>query len=176
MAPLLRPSECSVLIVDALNSQDSEFTVIANRDRVLEAASMCGIPSFVALYLHDPTTGEPTNLSESARYYSFPAIGVLWQDSAFGRALAQTGRSSVLLCGHWLEEYITFAAIKALSEGYDAYILADASPTRDGNAREMALLRLVQAGVVPTTTRQVIREWAADFSDTTYMNRLLALL
>jgi hypothetical protein len=81
MAQLLRPSECSVLIVDALNSQDSEFTVIANRDRVLEAASVCGIPSFVALYLHDPTTGEPKNLSDSARYYSFPAIGVLWQDS-----------------------------------------------------------------------------------------------
>jgi hypothetical protein len=59
---------------------------------------------------------------------------------------------------------------------YDAYILADASPTRDGNAREMTLLRLVQAGVVPTTTRQVIREWAADLSDTSYMNRLLALL
>src|SRR5262249_8455160 len=111
--------------------------------------------------------GEPANPSDGARYYSFPAIGVLWHDSAFGRALAQTGR---------LEEYITFAAIKALSEGYDAYILADASPTRDGNAPETALLRLVQAGVVPMTTRQVIREWAADLSDTPHLNRLLALL
>jgi len=176
MAPLLRPSECSVLVVDALNSQDGEFAVIANRDRVLQAASVCGIPSFVALYLHDPATGERENLSDTARYYRLPAIGALWHDSAFGRALAQTGRPSVLLCGHWLEEYITFAAIKALSEGYDAYILADASPTRDGNTREIALLRLVQAGVVPMTTRQVIREWAADASDTSHINRLLALL
>ena len=61
MAPLLRPSECSVFIVEALISQDSEVTVIANRDRVLEGASVCGIPSFVALNLHDPTTGEPKN-------------------------------------------------------------------------------------------------------------------
>jgi nicotinamidase-related amidase len=117
-------------------------------------------------------------LIDSGRGEGSAAYGCLtsFAHSAFGRALAQTGRSSVLLCGHWLEEYITFAAIKALSEGYDAYILADASPTRDGNAREMALLRLVQAGVVPMTTRQVIREWAADLSDTTYMIRLLALL
>jgi len=124
MAPLLRPSECSVLIVDALNSQASENTIIVNRDRLLEAASMCGIPSFVALYLHDPAGGKPGALSQNARYYSLPPTGVLWDDSAFGRALAQTRRPSVLLCGHWLEEYITFAAIKALSEGYDAYIVS----------------------------------------------------
>src|SRR5262245_32690135 len=104
MAPLLRPSECSVLIVDVLNSPDSAFTVAANRDRVLEAASVCGIPSFVALYLHDPVTAEPANVSDGARYYKLPAIDALWHDTAFRRALAQTGRSSVLLCGHWLEE------------------------------------------------------------------------
>ncbi len=83
----------------------------------------------------------------------------------------------MLLCGHWLEEYITFAAIKALSEGYDAYIVADASPTRASIARGSALSRLVQAGVVPMTSRQVIRKWAAtDLSDTNHTNRLLTLV
>lgn len=48
MAPLLRSDECSVLIADALNSQASEFSVEANRNPVLAAASVCGIPSFVA--------------------------------------------------------------------------------------------------------------------------------
>src|SRR5262249_16549972 len=74
MAPLLRPSECSVLIVDTLNSQDGEFTIIANRDRVLEAASVCGIPSFVALYLHDAAAGEPASPSDSPRSYDRIAI------------------------------------------------------------------------------------------------------
>ena len=39
MAPLLRPSECSVLIVDALNSQDSEFTVHPALKEVLQLSA-----------------------------------------------------------------------------------------------------------------------------------------
>lgn len=83
---------------------------------------------------------------------------------------------SLLICGYWLDECITFTALNALGEGYDIYLVTDASPTLDVADRHTAIMRLVQAGVVPTTTRQAIREWAAEIPDAAQRDRLLALL
>jgi len=99
-----------------------------------------------------------------------------WGETPLGLALARASRSSLLICGYWLDECITFTSLNALGEGYDIYLITDASPPLDVAEKNIAILRLVQAGVVPTTTRQVIREWAGEISDVTQRCRLLALV
>ena len=102
--------------------------------------------------------------------------GSPWAESPLGIALAKTGRNSLLICGYWLDECITFTALNALGEGYDIFLLTDASPPLDADERHMTILRLVQAGIVPTTTRQALREWAAEIADTQQRDGLLALI
>ena len=59
--------------------------------------------------------------------------GSRWAESPLGIALAKTGRNSLLICGYWLDECITFTALNALGEGYDIFLLTDASPPLDAD-------------------------------------------
>ncbi|MFM9848011.1 MAG: isochorismatase family protein [Hyphomicrobiaceae bacterium] len=102
--------------------------------------------------------------------------GSPWAETPLGLALAKTSRTSLLICGYWLDECITFTALNALAEGYDIYLVTDASPPLEVDQQHISILRLVQAGVVPTTARQVVREWAGEIPDADQRAQLLALL
>lgn len=177
MAPLLKPSECSVLVLDSAGEPSVQHAdVIAGRDRILQAASLCGIPSFLAARDHTKAAHGAPPKSPHEPIYSPPIPGSPWAETPLGLALAKTSRTSLLICGYWLDECITFTALNALGEGYDIYVVTDASPPLDVDQRHIAILRLVQAGVVPTTARQVVREWTDEIPDAAQRAQLLALL
>ena len=56
-------------------------------------------------------------------------------------------------------------ALAALKEGYEVYVVADASGDYDAMSQQLAMERLVQAGAVPTTWLPVMLEWQADWSN-----------
>jgi len=177
MPPLLKPSECTLLVLDSAGPaapKDTDREVLANRKRILQAATLCDVPAFLAVPDH-PKIG-PDSTPPQQRVYSPPMPDNPWGETPLGLALARASRSSLLICGYWLDECITFTSLNALGEGYDIYLITDASPPLDVAEKNIAILRLVQAGVVPTTTRQVIREWAGEISDVTQRCRLLALV
>lgn len=176
MPPLLKPTECSVLVLDSAGEpSDLNADAMAGRDRMLRAASLCGVPAFRAARELAHTLTQATSSSSHA-LYSPPMPGSPWAETPLGLALAKASRTSLIICGYWLDECITFTALNALAEGYDIFLLTDASPPLDTGERHMAILRLVQAGIVPTTTRQALREWAVEISDAQQRDQLLALL
>ena len=176
MPPLLKPSECSVLILDnAGETSDREPEVVARRDRIVRAAALCGVPAFRAAGEHAPVLVHDA-ASTSQPIYPPTMPGSAWAETPLGLALAKASRTSLLICGYWLDENVTFSALNALGEGYDVFLLTDASPPLDVGERHMAILRLVQAGIVPTTTRQALREWATEIADARQRDQLLALL
>lgn len=175
MPPLLKPSECSLVIVGYPELSNVDDAVSADRARILRAAVLCGVPTFRAVLEHSRQfSHEP--LSENQVLYGSQEPGGSWCDTPLSIELARTNRASLLICGYWLDEAVTFTALNALGEGYDIYLLVDASPSLDMAERHTAILRLVQAGIVPTTTRQALREWATEISDTNTKGQLLALL
>ena len=176
MPPLLKPAECSVLVLDGAGEPNHvERDAVAARERILRAAALCDVPGFRAAreQVHSPAGDAALSCQP---FYCPPMPGTPWADTPLALALAKASRTSLLICGHWLDECITFTALNALAEGYDTYVLTDASPPLDIGDRHIAILRLVQAGIVPTTTRQVLREWAAEISDAHQRNQVLALL
>ena len=64
----------------------------------------------------------------------------------------------------WTEICLAFPAIHALGEGYEVYIVTDASGSVSVEADEMAIQRMVQAGAVPLTwtvfASEMQRDWA----------------
>ena len=176
MPPLLKPTECIVLILDSAGEPDDLDRDVANgRRRILRAAALCGVPTFHAARERSHAPGDDGTASSQA-IYSPPMPGSPWAETPLGLVLAKTSRTSLLICGYWLDECITFTALNALGEGYDIFLLTDASPPLDAAEWNMAILRLVQAGIVPTTTRQALREWAAEIADVQQRDQLLALL
>ncbi len=183
MAPLLEPSECILLVIEPVATHpathDTNPLVIESRRRIERAARMCAVPIFFvandvlqsssAASVQQPTT--PSEMPSTLEIFSRS-----WPDTPLGSALAATARPCLLLCGSWLDACVAFAALRAFATGYDTYVLTDATPSLDADVHDTALLRLVQAGIVPTTVRQTIREWAFFDTDPTRRRQTLDLL
>ncbi len=89
-----------------------------------------------------------------------------WEDSRVVDAVKKTGRKKVIMAALWTEICLAMPAIQALGEGYEVYIVTDASGGVTIEAHDMAVRRMVQAGALPMTWMAVLselqRDWARD--------------
>lgn len=87
-----------------------------------------------------------------------------WEDENYVAAIKQTGRKKIVMAGLWTEVCVCFPTIRALEDGYEVYVVADACGDVTQLAHDMAMLRMVQAGAVPMTWLQVLLEFQRDWS------------
>lgn len=71
-----------------------------------------------------------------------------WDDPRVAAAIEATGRKKLIFAGVSLEVCAAFPAMRAVREGYEAYVAVDASGTFNKTKRETGILRLIQSGVV----------------------------
>lgn len=87
-----------------------------------------------------------------------------WEDKNFVKAVEATGKKKLVMAGLWTEVCINLAALSALEDGYEVYVISDASGAVSQEAHDMAMTRMIQAGVIPMTSMQymleVYRDWA----------------
>ena len=86
-----------------------------------------------------------------------------WDDQRVRDAIKQPGRPKLVIAGLWTEVCLNMAALDALKAGYEVYAVSDASGGTSKEAHDMAMQRMVQAGVVPVTWQQVMLEWQRDW-------------
>jgi nicotinamidase-related amidase len=93
-----------------------------------------------------------------------------WEDPALVAAVKATGRSKIILSGLWTEVCLVLPALSALGQGYEVYVVADASGGVTPLAHEHALQRMTAAGAVTVTWIQVLLELQRDWARTeTYL-------
>jgi nicotinamidase-related amidase len=85
-----------------------------------------------------------------------------WDDPRVEEAIRQTGRQKLIFAGVSLEVCAAFPAMRAVREGFDAYVAVDASGTFNTTKRETGLSRLTQSGVVVADGASLIVEILAD--------------
>lgn len=100
----------------------------------------------------------------------------LWQDERFTAHLSAAGIGVLFFGGAWLEEDVLIAALQGARLGYDVRLLADLSRPRDEAMRPLVLDRLALHGVLSTTVRQAMLEWAVCFEDPVVMQKVQQLL
>jgi nicotinamidase-related amidase len=113
----------------------------------------------------------------------FPGQAVLertsmnsWDDQKVRDALAANQRKKVIVAGLWTEVCNTTFALSAMLEGdYEIYMVADASGGTSKEAHDMAMQRMVQAGVVPVTWQQVLLEWQRDWAHRETYDAVMAI-
>jgi nicotinamidase-related amidase len=76
----------------------------------------------------------------------------------------KSGRKQLLMAGLFTEICVAMPAIQALGEGYDVFVVSDACGAVSVEAHEMAMQRMIQAGVVPINWMSVVGEWQRDWA------------
>ncbi|CAN3129625.1 hydrolase [Mycobacterium sp. smrl_JER01] len=87
-----------------------------------------------------------------------------WEDEKVVDVVNASGRKQLILAALWSEVCLTMPAIQALSEGYDVFVVTDASGGVSAESHDMAVRRVVAAGAVPITWLAVLSEWQRDWA------------
>jgi nicotinamidase-related amidase len=87
-----------------------------------------------------------------------------WQDPKVTDIVKKSGRKQLVIAALWTEICLAMPSIQAVGEGYDVFVVTDASGGVSPEAHDMAVRRMVQAGVVPITWLAVVGEWQRDWA------------
>ncbi len=169
---LLNPTNHSLLLIDhqsqmafAVESQPIEE--LRNNLGLLSAsANLYEVPTIVTTVAEKSFSGPV--FPEIREYFGEDYIDRStmnsWEDTRVVKAVADTGRKKLVIAGLWTEVCTLSASLSALEDGYDVYVVVDASGGTSQEAHDMAVTRMIQAGVKPITSLQYLleihRDWA----------------
>ena len=95
-----------------------------------------------------------------------------WEDKRVVEAVKKTGRRKVVFAALWSEMCLAMPVIHAMGDGYEAYVVTDASGGVSGEAHDMAIRRLVAAGAQPITWLGMAGELQRDWARTAKLNEV----
>ena len=94
-----------------------------------------------------PLVPEIKNFHQEAPYIARPGQINAWDNEDFVQAIKDTGRKHLIMAGVVTDVGVAFPALSALAEGFEVFVVADASGTFNKDIRDAALLRMQGAGV-----------------------------
>jgi nicotinamidase-related amidase len=87
-----------------------------------------------------------------------------WEDENFLAAVKKTGRKKLIIAALWTEVCLAFPTVSAIKDGYEVYIVTDASAGTTQEAHNMSIQRMIQAGAIPVTWQSVLLEYQRDWA------------
>jgi len=149
-------NDAAVLLVDhqsGLCNLVKDFSPDDFKNNVLalaDAAKYFGLPTILTTSFEDGPNGpllpELKALFPQSPYIARPGQINAWDNEDFVKAIHATGRRQLLIAGVVTEVCVAFPALSALEEGFDVFVVTDASGTFNQTTRESAWLRMVAAG------------------------------
>jgi nicotinamidase-related amidase len=170
---LLTPENCTLIFID---HQPQMLFGVANIERQVLINNVVGLAK-AAKTFNIPTI-LTTVETESFSGFMWPQLLRVfpdqkpierssmnsWEDPKFVAEVERIGHKKLVIAALWTEVCLAFPAIDALRAGYEVYAVVDASGGMSKEIHDTAVLRLVQAGVVPVTWVQVMLEWQRDWA------------
>jgi nicotinamidase-related amidase len=87
-----------------------------------------------------------------------------WEDQRVVDAVQKNGHKKVVMAALWTEVCLVQPVLSAIDQGYEVYIVTDASGGVTKEAHDMAVQRMVQAGARPVTWLQYMLELQRDWA------------
>jgi nicotinamidase-related amidase len=113
-----------------------------------------------------PLVPELKEMFPDAPYIARPGQINAWDNKEFVDAVKATGKSQLIIAGVVTEVCVAFPALSALEEGYEVFVVNDASGTFNHTTRESAWMRMQAAGAQMMTWFAVAcelhRDWRND--------------
>jgi nicotinamidase-related amidase len=179
MQNLFSPHDSAMLLIDhqvgtiklAVSTPHAE--ILRNTRALARTAVQAGMPLVLTTSQEDrfqgPLLEDLLAIAPDAHAARVKRPGVVdcWTYAPFRDAVLATGRRKLIMAGLTNDVCIVYPAISATEEGFSVQVVCDAggSPTRA--ADDAALRRMAAAGVVVTSTNQVMAELATDWASPT---------
>jgi nicotinamidase-related amidase len=170
---LLSPSNHALIMVDhqsqmGFATKSIEMEVLRNNTGILAgSSSLFSVPTIVTTVAAKTFSGPV--FPEITEFY--PANGYIdrttmncWEDLNAYKAIVAKNKKKIVFAGLWTSVCIVGPALSAKTEGFDVYVITDACGDVSKEAHEMAINRMMQAGVKPMTTMQYILELQRDWA------------
>jgi nicotinamidase-related amidase len=182
--PRLSVDDAAVLLIDhqaGLLSLVQDYGPDEFKNNVLalaDTAKFFKLPTVLTTSFENGPNGvimpELKEMFPSAPFIPRPGQINAWDNEDFVKAVKKTGRKQLIMAGVVTDVCVAFPALSALKEGYQVFVVTDASGTFNKSVRDAALMRMEQAGAVMTSWFAVAcelqRDWRKD------MEGLAALL
>lgn len=170
---LLTPDNSTLILIDhqpqmafATRSIDGQ-TLVNNVAGLAKAARLFDVPTILTSVAAESFSG-PLFPQVQAVFPDQKPIDRTtmnsWEDERVREAVEKTGRKKLVIAALWTEVCLVDAALSAIDDGYEVYIVTDASGGVSPEAHERAVQRMVQAGAVPMTWLQVLLEYQRDWA------------
>jgi nicotinamidase-related amidase len=169
---LLRPENSIVVLIDHqpfqfANLHSHEPTMIANNVIGLaKTAKVFGVPTILTTVLEERGGYLIKGLQDvypDQKPIDRTFINT-WQDPRVVDEVKKSGRRQLILAALWTEVCLAMPTLQALEEGYDVFIVTDASGGVSAEAHDMAVRRMTAAGAVPITWLALAAEWQRDWA------------
>ena len=102
----------------------------------------------------------------------FPGISALdrksinvFDETDVRDAIKSTGKKQLVISGLWTSICVCLPALEGIRSGYDVFVVADAGGSESLDSHNIAIMRMVQGGVVPCTWMQVVSEWMKSWAN-----------
>ena len=93
-----------------------------------------------------PLVPELKQIFPDAPYIARPGQINAWDNADFVKAVKQTGKKQLIIAGVVTEVCVAFPVLSALEEGFEVFVVTDASGTSNEVTREAAWSRMAEAG------------------------------
>ncbi|MDQ0585753.1 hydrolase [Streptomyces rishiriensis] len=172
LAALLTPQESVLVLIDHqpfqfANLHSHEPTMIVNNVVGLaKAARAFDVPTILTTVIEERggTILQPLqDVFPDQKPINRTTINT-WEDPRVVDAVKATGRKKLIIAGLYTEICVAMPALQAAGEGFDVYVVTDASGGVSAEAHDMAVRRMVQAGITPITWMAVLAEWQRDWA------------
>lgn len=169
---LLRPEDSVLVLIDHqpfqltnLNSHDPQ-AVVNNTTGLAKAAKAFGVPTILTSVIADRgglIFKHVTDVFPGQEVIDRTLINT-WEDKKVVDAVKATGRKQLIIAGLWTEVCVAMPAIQAVGEGWDVTVVTDASGGLSVESHEVAIHRMIRAGVNMMTWLAVAAEWQRDWA------------
>lgn len=181
---LLRPEDSVLVLIDHqpyqlanLNSHEPQM-VVNNATALAKTAKAFGVPTILTSVIADRgglIFPQITNVFPGQEVIDRTFINT-WEDKKVVDVVKATGRKQLIIAGLWTEVCVAMPAIQAAGEGWDVTVVTDASGGTSVEAHEVAIQRMIAAGVNVITWLAVASEWQRDWARTEHAAELTEVL
>ena len=184
LGTLLTPDNCALLLIDhqpfqfgTIGSTNSQ-TVLNNVIGLAKTAKVFKVPTLLTSVIEDRggyIVKGLTDLWPEQTPINRTFINA-WEDKRVVDWVKKTGKKKIVIAGLWTEVCVAMPALQAAGEGYEVYVVTDASAGVSLEAHEMAIQRMIMGGVVPITFNVFQAELQRDWARTETIGPLIPIL
>jgi nicotinamidase-related amidase len=177
---LLTPENCVLVLIDhqpfqLANVNSHEPTMVINNVTALaRTAKVYGIPTILTT-VNEERGGAIFKQVQAVFPDQKPIDRTFinsWEDRQVVEAVKRTGRKKMVMAALWTEMCLAMPAIHAMGDGYDVYVVTDASGGVSPEAHDMGIRRVEAAGAQPITWLGMAGELQRDWARTEHLGEV----